>query len=186
MSADQRHPFAVETGARAGQKLEQRLLDLGGGARRHDRGRQRMTRHAAHREDVAQRMVGGDLAEHIRIVDEGAKKIDSLHQMAALTRCNHRRIVGRVEADDHIVAARRRKPRQRARQRSGADLRRAAAAAHASISPAGEAAPPLALRMRAIMRSTSWYIRIQRRSIQSFSVHSQAPSALKPPREATA
>ena len=33
--------------------------------------------------------------------------------------------------------------------------------------------------MRAIMRSVSRYIRIQRRSIQSFTVHSHAPSALR-------
>ena len=34
--------------------------------------------------------------------------------------------------------------------------------------------------------SVSWYMRIQRRSIQSFSVHSHRPSALNRPQEATA
>ena len=49
--------------------------------------------------------------------------------------------------------------------------------------------PARAAYLRAIRRikaSVSWYMRIQRRSIQSFTVHSQAPSALKIPREAMA
>ena len=130
MTADQRNAVAVEAGACAGQKLEQGFPDLAGARRGNDGGRQRVTRLAAHGVDVAQRMVGGDLAEHIRIVHERAEEIDGLHQVAPRAWRRHRGIVGRVEADHHIGSQGWRKARQRARQRVRPDLRATATAPH--------------------------------------------------------
>jgi hypothetical protein len=135
MAADQRHTLAVEAGARAGEQLEQRLLDLSRGSRRHHRGRERVARLAAHREHVVERMVRGDLAEDIRSSMKARKK------STVCTRCLPRRrdhggIVRRVEADDTSFRARRREA-GRARATTGpADLGGASAAAHLIDCPA--------------------------------------------------
>ncbi len=135
--------------ARARQHLEEILFHqpLGGG--RHDGQRQRAVGGGAHRPDVAQRMDGGDLAEHVGVVDEGAKEIDRLHQRLAGRHLDHRRIVGCVEADRDAGAGRGPEPRQHARQHVGADLGAAAAAAHADV---GQQAPRLGIGERRIGR----------------------------------
>ena len=68
-----------------------------------------------------------------------------------------RGVIRRVEADQHAGAGQSRQPGQRAGQDLGADLGTAAAAAH---------------RVIALHRRIGcWYMRIQRRSIQSFQRH---------------
>ena len=133
MAADQGAARLVEHAARARQHLEQVFLHqpLGGG--RHDGQRQRAVRLGAHRPDVAQRMDGRDLAEDEGIVDEGAEEIDGLHQRLARRHLDHRRIVGRVEADRDAGKGRGPKPGQHALEQPGADLGAAAAAAHADV-----------------------------------------------------
>ena len=135
--------------------------------------RQRRPRPRAHRVQVGQRVRRGDLAEHERVVDEGAEMIDALHHRHSRRRQHHRRIVRRVEADQHVGAGQARQIRQRAGQHLGTDLGAAAAAAHRVLAPA-------------IGAIGCWYIRIQRRSIQSFQRHTARPATAKPLRQATA
>ncbi len=102
MATDQRHALAIETGARAGQKLEQILLHLCRSACRYHRGGERIARCAAHGEHVVERMIGGDLAEHIGVIDEGTEKVDGLHQVLSGRRDQHRGVVGCGKPDNHI------------------------------------------------------------------------------------
>ena len=70
MAADQRRIGLVQHLQCAGHELLQQVLHFGFEAERDADDRQRRLRLAAHGEDVAQAVVGGDLAEHIRIVDQ--------------------------------------------------------------------------------------------------------------------
>ena len=130
MAADQRAAGFVEHGYRAGHHLEQGVLDLAFKPRRHRAYGGGGLRDGAHREYIAEGMVGGDAAEYPGVVDEGAEEIDRMHQRLARRHAQHGGIVGRVQADQHIVALDWMHLRQRARQHTGADLGAATAAAH--------------------------------------------------------
>ena len=132
MPAGQRDPLAVEAGARAGEHLKQRLLGLGRRSGRHHRDGERVERRAAHGENVVERVVRCDLAEHIGVVDDAAEQVDRGDDVSTAGR---RRpdggIVRRREADRHAATGRfRRQPRQGPPQRAGPDLGGAAPAAH--------------------------------------------------------
>jgi hypothetical protein len=61
--------------------------------------RQRCERLAAHGVNVAQRVGCGDLAESVRVVDDGSEEIDGLHQRLIGRDLIHSGVVGVVEAD---------------------------------------------------------------------------------------
>ena len=75
-------------------------------------------------------MRGGDLAEDIGVIEEGAEMIDTLHHRHARRRQGHGGIVGLGHADRNIRARRPGQPGQRLGQRRRPDLGAAAAAAH--------------------------------------------------------
>jgi hypothetical protein len=78
MAADQRRFGLVQHFQRARHEMQQQVLHFRFEAERDADDRQRGLRLTAHGEDVAQAVVGGDLPEHIRIVDQGTKEIWSM------------------------------------------------------------------------------------------------------------
>jgi len=70
-------------------------------------GEQRRRRHrrAAHREHIVERVIGGDLAEHIGVVDEGTEEVDSLHQREVGSDLVNPGVIGLIEADKEIRLA---------------------------------------------------------------------------------
>ena len=80
----------------------------------------------------------GDLAEHIRVVDEGAEEIDGVHQHVAAGDIDDRRVIGRVETDEHVRAAAFRHALQGALQHGGADLGSAATATLREVGDRGD------------------------------------------------
>ena len=96
-------------------------LDLGFEPVRHGGDRERGLRLAAHGVDVAERMIGGDLAEHVGVVDDGAEIVDGLHARAARRRrrpARRRRARrGRPPRRDAPPASMRRERAARARSR---------------------------------------------------------------------
>ena len=130
VAADQRTAGFVEHFDRAGHHLEQGVLDLGFQPRRDGANSGGGLCLAAHRKDVAQRVVGRDLAKYVRVVDKGAEKIHAVHHGLAGRHAHHGGVVGRMQADQHVSALHRRKRAQRTREHRGADLGAATAAAH--------------------------------------------------------
>ena len=63
---------------------------------------QRGERLAAHGVNIAQRVGGGDLAEGVRIVDDGGEEVDCLHQRLIGRDLIHAGVVGVVEADQNV------------------------------------------------------------------------------------
>ena len=63
---------------------------------------ERADRPAAHRVNVTERIGGGDLAEDVGIVDNRGKEIDGLYQGYLRGELIHARVVGGIEADEHI------------------------------------------------------------------------------------
>ena len=130
VSADQHCARLLQHIEAAAQHLVELLLDLvlrpvGDGC-----GRQCGQRLGAHRVDVAQRMIGGNAAEEVWVVNQCAKEIDGLHEQLALRWRDHRGIVGHAEADLHAWIAARLEACHHARQPRGPDLGAAASAAH--------------------------------------------------------
>ena len=130
VATDQRTAGFVEHFDRAGHHLEQGVFDLGFQTRRDRAHRSGGLRLAAHGKDVAQRVVGRDLAKYVRVVDESAEKIHAVHHGLAGRHAHHGGVVGGVQADQHVSALNRRKRPQRTREYRSAHLGAAAAAAH--------------------------------------------------------
>src|SRR6202035_2656208 len=61
--------------------------------------RERGQRAAAHGIDIAEGVGGGDLAESVRVVDDGSEEIDGLHQRLIRRDLIYSGVVGVVEAD---------------------------------------------------------------------------------------
>ena len=57
---------------------------------------------AAHGIHIAQRIGGGDLAEDVRIVDDGGEEVDRLDERQLRRELIHAGVVGCVKADEHI------------------------------------------------------------------------------------
>ena len=134
----------------AAQDLEQILLDLVLGAIRHGGDGQRARRLAAHGIDVAERVIGGDAAEQVGIVDERAEEVDGLDQHAvARGRGEDGGIVGGIEPDQQTAVSLWRQPMQDTREGIAADLGAATAAAHRRRRRA-RPADPLPLRAAAV------------------------------------
>jgi len=75
-------------------------------------------------------MVGRDLAEEVGVIDQGAKEIYGVDHRLAARDAHHRRVVRRVQPDEHVVALDRFQSAERTREYRGTDFRAAAAAAH--------------------------------------------------------
>ena len=75
-------------------------------------------------------MVGRDLAEHVRVVDDGAEIVDGLQRQPFAADIDERGVIRRVEADDDVGTRGRLDPAERARKHARPDLGAAAAAAH--------------------------------------------------------
>ena len=130
MATDQRTAGFVEHLDRAGHHLEQGVFDLGFQPRRDGAHRSGRLRLAAHGKDVAQRVVGRDLAKYVRVVDESAEKIHAVHHGLAGRHAHHGGVIGRVQADQHVGTLNRFERTQRAREHRSTHLGAAAAAAH--------------------------------------------------------
>ena len=87
----------------------------------------------AHRINVAERVVGGDAPEQIRVLDHRAEEIDGLQERRRARKRHDRRVVGAAEPERHGRFRRRIEPRDRARQHLGRNLGGAAAAAHRAL-----------------------------------------------------
>ena len=68
--------------------------------------RQREEDAATHREDVAHRVRGRDLAERARVVDQWGEEIDGADDREVVADAEHGGIVGRVEAGDQLIGCR--------------------------------------------------------------------------------
>ena len=115
---------------RATHHLGQQVFDLALQTRRHgDHGGGGLG-FAPHGKDVAQRVVGGHFAKHIRVVDEGPEKIHRLHHGHARRHTHHSRVVWRMQADQHVRTLYRLQLPQGAGQNAGADFGTTPPAAH--------------------------------------------------------
>ena len=130
MTAHQRRAARVQHLNGAGHDLIKLLLDDLLAPIGHRRDRHGRLRVRAHRVDIAQTVVRRDFAEHVGVVEKGAKVIHALHQYLARGHFDHGGVVRLVQADEHVVAFERREPIHNARQHRAADLRAATAAAH--------------------------------------------------------
>ena len=128
--ADERAVGITQHLVGAGHHLRQIGLDLGLDAVGHGGDRERRLRLGAHREDVAQGVVRGDLAEQVGVIDDGAEVVDAVHCEARPTGFDHGSIIGRIEPDQHVVAVGRHNLAERAREHGRADLGAAPAAPH--------------------------------------------------------
>ena len=61
---------------------------------------QRRERHAAHREDIRQRVRRGDAPEVVRIVYDGGKEIHRLHEREIIAHTKDRGVIERVRSDE--------------------------------------------------------------------------------------
>ena len=130
MAADERATGLPQHFIGAEQHRREIRLDLGFQTIG-DRGdRKRRLRFAAHGVDVAQRVVGGNFAEQVRIVDDGAEIVDGLDRQFGAAGIDEGGVIRRIETDDDIGARGRLDPAERARQHARSHLRAAAAAAH--------------------------------------------------------
>ena len=91
------------------------------------RDREREQRHAAHREDVVQRVRRGDRAEVVGIVDDRREEVDREDERALVVELVHRRVVGGVEPDEQVLGLGRHEPAQQLLEARRRVLRRAAA-----------------------------------------------------------
>ena len=65
--------------------------------------REREQRHAAHREDVVQRVRRGDRAEVVGVVDDRREEVDREDERPLVVELVDRRVVGRVEPDEQVL-----------------------------------------------------------------------------------
>ena len=136
VAADDRTTRGVQDLLRACHHLvEVAFLFVGGGERQHD-GDQRGMRLRAHRVDIAQAVVGRDLARQERVADGGGKLVDGLDEHLARGRFEGGGIVAGTDGDGAVRAAIRARgmvrpdPLENAGEGAGADFRAAALAAH--------------------------------------------------------
>ena len=102
VSAHQGATCGVQHLDRAAHHLGQQVFDLALQARRHGDHRSGGLGLTAHGKHIAQRVVGGHFAKHIRVVDEGPEKVHRLHHGHARWHAHHGCVVRRVQADQHI------------------------------------------------------------------------------------
>ena len=96
VAADQTAAGRVQHLDRALHQRVQQLLGLALQARWNCRDRGGGLWRGSHGKQVAQRMVGGDAAKAVRVVDEGAKEIHALHQRLASRHAHDGCIIGRA------------------------------------------------------------------------------------------
>ena len=128
--------------------------------RRHHSYRRGRVRRGAHGKNIAQRMVGGDLAEAVRVVDQCAKKIYGLNLGFAGRNAHQRGVVGRRQTDEHVRAVQRLQTAQGPTQHTGTHFGRTAAATHGLGG----------LRLRALLRIQVCKMR-QRASVRRHGRH---------------
>ena len=144
---------------------------------------------AAHGKDVAERVVGGDLAEQIGIVDDGAEIIDGLHGKLRPAGVDDRGVV-RASRPTTTSSARAGampprargtapslRPWRRSRRSASAMAENSSAAA---LSASGEVGP----RGASGISGSALNRRMKRRSMQSFQRQTQSPSTTRPLRVA--
>ena len=79
-----------------------------------------VTRLAAHRVDVGQRVRRGDPAEVVRVVDDRGEEVDGLHDREVVAHPDDGGVVGRRDADEHARVGRRGQLAPRARASAAA------------------------------------------------------------------
>ena len=97
--------------------------------RQGDDGKRRL-RFAAHGENIAHGMVGGDLAENVGVVDEGPEGVHCMDHHLAFGDPYHGGVIGFMQADQHIVPFHRFQSRKCALQDGCAHFGAATAAPH--------------------------------------------------------
>ena len=99
VAAGEDRPGRADDLVRAGEDLAQHLGRqlLGEG-----RDREREQRHAAHREDIVERVRRRDRSEGPRVVDDRWEEVDGEDEGAVVVEPVHGRIVGGIEADEQI------------------------------------------------------------------------------------
>ncbi len=105
-------------------------LELGAWCVRQTRDGQRRPWLRTHRMQVRQRVRGRDLAEHERVVDEGAEMVHALHQRHSGRRERDRGVIGPLQGEQDVASRRGLDVRERSAQHRGAQLGAAAAATH--------------------------------------------------------
>ena len=95
----------VRSGEHVSEHLDRKLLGKGGD-------RERQERRATHREDVVQRIRGGDRTEGARVVDERREEVDREDDRAVVVQPVDRRVVGGIEPDEKILRLRGNEPRE--------------------------------------------------------------------------
>src|SRR5215468_2934075 len=79
-------------------------------------------RFTAHGVDIAQRISGGDLAEYIRVIDDGSEKIDRVDDGEIGTQTIDPRVVGGFGSDQHVGVVKLRQGVQDLHEVGGAEL----------------------------------------------------------------
>ena len=95
MAPHQRAACRIEHLHRTSHELRQQALGLAVQARRYHGNGRGGVRRSAHRKNIAQRVVGGNLAEAVGVVDKRAEKIYGLHLRFAWGNAHQRRVIGR-------------------------------------------------------------------------------------------
>ena len=83
-----------------------------------------------HRVDVAQGVCRRDLAEYVRVVDDGRKEINRVYNRQVRTKAEYSCIVGRLGPDDHVSVIELWKVVQHVHQVGWAELRRSTGRRH--------------------------------------------------------
>ena len=130
--------------------VEDRTHDLGRQLLRQRGDREREQRHAAHREDVVQRVRRRDRAEVVRVVDDRREEVDREDERALVVEPVDRCVVGRVEPDEQVLGLGGHEAAQQLLEPRGRVLRRAAACGRQigelhteSVKSSGGPRPPL-------------------------------------------
>ena len=105
--------------------------------------REREQRHAAHREDVVQRIRRGDPAVESRVVDERREEIDGEDERPVRVQPVDRGIVGRSQADEQVLGVGRHEPLHELLEPRGRELGGAATALREVGQPDGAHRPNL-------------------------------------------
>ena len=130
VAADEGRVGRLQHLQRAVHHLEQLVLDLRLQPVGHGGDGQRRLGLGPHGEDVAEAVVGGDLSENVRVVDERAEEIHRVDHHLAGRHMDHRRVVGFVKPDQDVVALDRLHAAQRPGEHGGPHLGAATAAPH--------------------------------------------------------
>ena len=128
--ADQRTLRCVENLHRTGHHLRHQFSNLVVQPRWHGRNGGGALGFGTHRVDVAERMVGGNLAEEIGVFVKGPEEVHRVHHRLAPRYPDDGGIVWCIQSHQHVVALDRPQSRERAGQHAGPDFRATTAAAH--------------------------------------------------------